>query len=155
MHLRRSCIILLAVLLTGMGVPGGVVYAQVDNPAGNTLLPVIPPGRGDACVEDTDFMRRNHMELLKHQRDETMLKGVRSEQYSLKECLSCHAVYGPDAIPVTVASSKHFCRSCHDYAAVSIDCFQCHASRPESGEISADHPFRIALPGTTSVNGSE
>ena len=155
MHLRRSCIILLAVTLTGMVGPGGAVYAQVDNPAGNTLLPVIPPGRGDACVEDTGFMRRNHMELLKHQRDETMLKGVRSEQYSLKECLSCHAVYGPDAIAVTVTSSKHFCRSCHDYAAVSIDCFQCHASRPESGEISADHPFRIALPGTTSANGSE
>ncbi len=76
-------------------------------------------------------MRRNHMELLKHQRDETMLKGKRSEQYSLKECLSCHAVYGPDAIAVTAASPAHFCRSCHDYAAVSIDCFQCHASRPD------------------------
>jgi len=131
------------------------VYAEEDNPAGSTLLPVIPMGLGDACVEDTDFMRRNHMELLKHQRDETVLKGVRSEQYSLKECLSCHVVYGPDAMPVTVASPAHFCRSCHDYAAVSIDCFQCHASRPEPGEIPADHLLRIASPGTTSVNGPE
>ena len=155
MHLRRSCIILLAVMLTGMIDAGGVVYAQVNNPAGNTLIPVIPQGRGDACVEDTDFMRRNHMELLKHQRDETVIKGVRSEQYRLQECLSCHAVYGPDSTPVTVASPKHFCRSCHDYAAVSIDCFQCHASRPESGEKPADHPFRIAFPGTTSGNGFE
>jgi len=155
MHLRRRCMILLAVILTGMVGANGVVLAEDDRSANNTLLPVIPMGQGDACVEDTGFMRRNHMELLKHQRDETVIKGVRSEQYSLKECLSCHVVYGPDAIPVTVASPAHFCRSCHDYAAVSIDCFQCHASRPESGEISADHPFRIASPGTSSVNGAE
>ncbi len=155
MHLRRICIVLLAVILTGMAGPGAVVYAQEDNTAGNTLLPVIPVGRGDACVEDTDFMRRNHMELLKHQRDETMLKGVRGEQYSLIECLSCHAVYGPDAVPVTVASPAHFCRSCHDYAAVSIDCFQCHASRPEPGEIPDDHQMSSAFPVTTNVNGAE
>ena len=155
MHLRRICIILLAVILTGMAGPGAVVYAQDDKTVSNTLLPVIPVGRGDACVEDTDFMRRNHMELLKHQRDETVLKGVRSEQYSLQECLSCHAVYGPDAIPVAVASPAHFCRSCHDYAAVSIDCFQCHASRPESGEIPDDHQMSSAFPVTTNVNGSE
>ena len=130
MHSHRSFIGVLAVVLIGISGLTGVVYA---GEVSNTLRPVIPMGLGDACVEDTDFMRRNHMELLKHQRDETTLKGVRNEQYSLKECLSCHAVYGPDAIPVTVASPSHFCRSCHDYAAVSIDCFQCHASRPESG----------------------
>lgn len=152
MHLRHTFIILLAVFLTGTS---GVVFAQEKSPTGNTLLPVIPMGQGDACVEDTDFMRRNHMELLKHQRDETVLEGVRSVQYSLKECLSCHVVYGPDSVPVTAASPNHFCRSCHDYAAVSIDCFQCHASRPQSGEIPADHPFRIALPGTTSGKGFE
>lgn len=155
MRLRRTGIILLAVMLAGMGGPGGVVYAEDDNPAGNTLLPVIPMGRGDACVEDTGFMRRNHMDLLNHQRDETVLEGVRSKQYSLKECLNCHAVYGPDAIPVTVASPAHFCRSCHDYAAVSIDCFQCHASRPEAGEIPADHQLSDTFTGTASVNGSE
>ena len=107
------------------------------------------------CVEPTEFMRRNHMELLKHQRDETTLKGVRSERYSLKECLSCHVVYGADATPVTTASPAHFCRSCHDYAAVSIDCFQCHASRPEAAELPADHQFSKVYPGIASVNGSE
>jgi len=155
MHLRRRCMILLAVILTGMVGANGVVLAEDDRSANNTLLPVIPMGQGDACVEDTGFMRRNHMELLKHQRDETVINGVRSEQYSLQECLSCHAVYGADDIPVTVASPRHFCRSCHDYAAVSIDCFQCHASRPEPGDMPADHPFRIASPGTASVNGAE
>ena len=133
MNWRRICITLLAVMLIGIGSPGAVVFAEESNAVKSTLLPVIPMGRGDACVEDTGFMRRNHMELLKHQRDETMLKGERSEQHSLKECLDCHAVPGPDTKPVTFTDSSHFCRSCHDYAAVSIDCFQCHASRPESG----------------------
>jgi len=131
MYPRRSFSRSLAILLIGISSLTGVVFADSGN--ANTLQPAIPVGQGDACVRDTDFMRRNHMELLKHQRDETTLKGLRNEQHSLKECLSCHAVYGPDAIPVTVASPSHFCRSCHDYAAVSIDCFQCHASRPESG----------------------
>ena len=155
MNLRLICIAMLAVALVSIGSPGAVVYAEEGNAVNNTLLPVIPMGRGDACVEDTGFMRRNHMELLKHQRDETMLKGERSEQHSLKECLDCHAVPGPDAKPVTFTDSSHFCRSCHDYAAVSIDCFQCHASRPESGILPADHQFSGVFPGTAKVNGSE
>ena len=94
--------------------------------------PAIAEGQGDACVADTDFMRRNHMDLLKHQRDETMQDGVRGNPYSLRECLDCHVVMGADAMPVTASDPQHFCRSCHDYAAVSIDCFGCHASRPEA-----------------------
>ena len=74
MHPHRSIIGVLAVVLIGISSLAGVVYAGEN---GNTLRPVIPMGQGDACVEDTDFMRRNHMELLKHQRDETMLNGVR------------------------------------------------------------------------------
>ena len=125
---RASCVMLVLVLVCMTS----LAYAAEEQNAGNGgLLPVIPMGQGDNCVEDTDFMRRNHMDLLEHQRDETMKEGIRGKPYSLKECLSCHAVNGPDAIPVTVSSPQHFCRSCHDYSAVSIDCFQCHASRPE------------------------
>jgi [DsrC]-trisulfide reductase subunit J len=113
---------------------GAVAFASVfvlTDASGDVPYPDIARGQGESCVADTDFMRRNHMSLLMHQRDDTMRKGIRSKQYSLKECLACHAVAGPDAIPVTVEDPKHFCRSCHDYAAVKIDCFQCHASRPE------------------------
>lgn len=149
---RISTAMLVVLLVVISGVPG-LVFAEQSNAGG--LLPVIPQGRGDACVEDIGFMRRNHMELLKHQRDETMLKGVRSKQYSLKECLDCHAVYGPDARPVTSASPKHFCRSCHDYAAVSIDCFQCHASRPEPAELPDDHRLSSVFSNTATVNGPE
>jgi len=125
--LRYASIGMLAVVLTCMAV---AAYAEtMDN---GVPLPLIAKGQGDRCVADTDFMRRNHMNMLKHQRDETMQKGVRGEPYSLRDCINCHAVNGADAMPVTVASPQHFCRSCHDYAAVSIDCFQCHASRPDT-----------------------
>ena len=136
MKLRRTFKKVLAlspVYLAGMVFVANAAYegeAVIGVP-----FPVIPMGQGDSCVEDTDFMRRNHMSMLNHQRDETTLHGIRTEQHSLKECINCHLVNGPDANPVSVASPQHFCRSCHDYTAVSIDCFQCHASRPESGGV--------------------
>jgi predicted CXXCH cytochrome family protein len=133
-NLRRTSKKVLALLLVYLASMTFVANAADEDKAGGRVpFPVIPMGQGDSCVEDTDFMRRNHMSMLKHQRDETVLKGIRAEQHSLKECINCHVVNGPDAKPLTVASPQHFCRSCHDYAAVSIDCFQCHASRPESG----------------------
>lgn len=95
-------------------------------------LPKPAHGRGEKCVADTDWMRRNHMTVLMHQRHETVHDGIRTKRFSLEGCIDCHAVKGVDGKPVTIASPKHFCRTCHDYAAVRIDCFECHASRPES-----------------------
>ena len=140
MDWRRAAIGMLAVVLLIMAGPVVVAHAQeIDGKSNGVPLPVIPMGSGESCVKDTDYMRRNHMDMLKHQRDETVLEGIRSEQYSLTECLDCHAVTGANAEPVTVSSPQHFCRSCHDYAAVSIDCFQCHASRPESAAMGDAH----------------
>jgi len=120
-HSRFAAMIALVVVVLGMPL---LILAGVP-------VPEIQQGQGNACVEDTEFMRRNHMDLLSHQRDETVLQGIRGEQHSLKECVSCHAIEGEDLLPLTAASPQHFCRSCHDYAAVKIDCFGCHASRPE------------------------
>ena len=93
--------------------------------------PDIPEAiQGKQCVEETEFMRKNHMDLLQHQRDETMYKGIRTKKHSLKECFTCHVVKDANNTPVTVSNPKHFCRECHDYAAVNVDCFQCHASVP-------------------------
>jgi len=72
------------------------------------------------------------MNILLHQRDETVKVGIRTKQHSLKECISCHAVTAQDDTFLTVESPEHFCRSCHDYAAIKIDCFDCHASRPDA-----------------------
>jgi 5-methylcytosine-specific restriction endonuclease McrA len=74
-------------------------------------------------------MRRNHMNILKHQRDETMRKGLRGSQDSLKNCIECHV----NPKTNSVASSKDdFCMGCHNYAAVKIDCFECHSSKPKA-----------------------
>jgi predicted CXXCH cytochrome family protein len=93
-------------------------------------LPKPARGQGEHCVADTAWMRRNHPSVLMHQRDATVHDGIRTPRFSLKGCINCHAVKGADGKPVTVASPQHFCRTCHDYAAVQIDCFECHASRP-------------------------
>lgn len=116
----------LVAVLTYM--PGAAADTELE---GRVPVPVISAGKGDACVADTDFMRRHHMDMLKHQRDDTVQQGIRTEQYSLKECVACHTVPGADGRAVTAESPQHFCSSCHNYVAVKIDCFECHASRPE------------------------
>ncbi len=89
--------------------------------------PVIEAARGDKCVEDPAFMRRNHMNLLKHQRDDTLRGGIRTAKYSLKTCVECHASQTNGSVNV---ASTNFCQSCHTYAAIKIDCFECHANKP-------------------------
>jgi hypothetical protein len=101
--------------------------------AGDSLLPVVPEAQrrvseAQGCVEPTADMRRNHMKYLLHHRDETVHEGIRTKRFSLKECIDCHVSSAPDA--PRVSSVKHFCNSCHTYAAVNIDCFECHADRP-------------------------
>ena len=91
--------------------------------------PVIEAGKGEKCVESTEFMRRNHMELLKHQRDATMHQGIRTTKYSLNGCIDCHASRKNNSV---VGSDQNFCQSCHSYTAVTIDCFECHASKPRT-----------------------
>lgn len=94
----------------------------------------IPKANGGKCVEDTEYMRKNHMKLLYHQRNETVHLGIRTKKHSLKECINCHVVK-VDGKPVSIASPKHFCRECHDYASVNIDCFECHASKPRAKKV--------------------
>jgi len=118
--------------------------------AGESRVPIPSPakGKGEQCVRETSFMRASHMNLLLHQRDETMKKGIRTKQYSLKECVACHAVPGNDGQPVSYENPKNFCRSCHDYVAVKIDCFECHASKPPVNRAKAmpngDNGYRVS-----------
>jgi hypothetical protein len=106
--------------------------ALAGDAGGRTPVPDIPKAQGDHCVRDTAFMRRYHMTMLLQQRDETVHQGVRGGDFSIARCVACHAVPGADGKPVSYADPKHFCRSCHAYASVSIDCFECHASKPET-----------------------
>jgi hypothetical protein len=112
--------------LLGLVLAGSVLSVAADD-GGRTALPVLEPARaGTQCVEPPDVMRRNHMRFLKHQRDETVHGGVRGAKHSLKGCVDCHA--GRNTASVAAAPGD-FCVSCHTYAAVRIDCFECHASK--------------------------
>ncbi len=110
-------------LMALLAIAGSVIAAESRVP-----LPQLSTALGERCVEETDFMRRNHMQLLKHQRDETMHRGIRTERHSLKNCLSCHA---PERPAADQQEQQHFCRSCHVYTGVRLDCFGCHARYAE------------------------
>jgi predicted CXXCH cytochrome family protein len=111
-----------------------LIVALAANARAEGVAPAPPKGKGERCVESVEFMRRHHMEMLKHQRGETVHRGVRDGRFSLKGCVNCHEVKDAGGKAVSFKDSRHFCRTCHDYAAVRIDCFECHASRPGEAE---------------------
>ena len=68
----------------------------------------IPKGKGDHCVRDTAFMRRYHMMMLKHQRDDTVHEGVRGGDFSIRACVDCHAVNGAGRAAGRLCRSEAF-----------------------------------------------
>ena len=95
---------------------------------GRTAKPVIEIANPGKCVAPVDEMRRNHMEMLKHQRDRTMRQGIRGEPASLNACIECHASKKTGSV---LGSNENFCQSCHSYVAVKLDCWDCH--QPKAG----------------------
>jgi len=84
------------------------------------------------CVEATQVMRRDHMKFLLHQRDETMHEGIRTKKHSLVNCISCHVNKDAQDKFIPANAKGQFCETCHTFAGVSMDCFQCHATKPRS-----------------------
>lgn len=117
----------LALILAMVLLPAAAAGQQSDG----VPSPRITRGKGANCIADTAYMRRFHMRELVHQRDATVREGRRGQDFSLRECVACHASTGGDGQPVPVNAPGEFCAGCHEYAAVRIDCFQCHATRPE------------------------
>jgi hypothetical protein len=101
------------------------------------------------CVAPTDFMRRNHMELIEHQRDETVHKGIRATDHSLAGCIDCHVQFDQQGQPVPVNAAKQFCAGCHKSVGESLTCFQCHSPVPKAppsadSGVAFHHPERAA-----------
>jgi hypothetical protein len=107
----------LAVVLTVAG-----FAAAEEKRARRVAVPVVKIEKGEACVAPTEDMRRDHMNMLLHQRDRTLRQGIREPHFSLKNCVDCHASRETGS----VLGKDGFCSSCHVYAAVSMDCFECH-----------------------------
>ena len=92
--------------------------------------PVLTPKalEAKACVRDKTWINANHMQLLNEWRDAVVRNGERmyvnlegkSFDMSLSNtCLDCHS------------NKVEFCDRCHDYAAVSPYCWDCHIENPK------------------------
>ncbi|RDH81084.1 MAG: hypothetical protein DIZ80_13275 [endosymbiont of Galathealinum brachiosum] len=109
-----------------------------------SFAPKVPhPTNGTTeCVQPEDEMKKNHMNYILHQRDETMHNGIRTETYSLKKCINCHV---PENSTARFGDDKHFCSSCHNFTGVSIDCFQCHMDRPMKNKAMGKNPHNAQV----------
>jgi hypothetical protein len=90
------------------------------------------PDGATPCVEDREYMRAHHMELLDRWRDAVVRKGDQAPYVSqtfgtkhkkslTKTCMACHT------------SRETFCDKCHEYANVAsaIRCWDCHHVGPK------------------------
>jgi hypothetical protein len=107
-----------------MRIAAGILAAALLS-AAHADAPRIRIEHGDACVAPVAEMRRDHMKMLVHQRDRTVRQGQREPRFSLKGCVDCHASQKTGS----VLGKEGFCSSCHEYAAVKIDCFECHTPK--------------------------
>ena len=81
------------------------------------------------CVEERQYMRSNHMDLLDQWRNQVVREGddrqieISGHKYHkslTKGCMACHV------------SRENFCARCHDYADVRPTCWDCHAESKEN-----------------------
>jgi len=134
------------------------VFADDESAEKPSFAPEIPhPTNGSTkCVRSEDEMKKNHMNYILHQRDETMHKGIRTETFALHECINCHVDKNSN---VRFGDPRHFCSSCHNYAGVSIDCFQCHNDRPSEEDNDkqalSNTVSRQIIAGTSANNSAE
>jgi len=121
---------LLALLvLSGAGAAVGTAWAA--DAGGRVPKPAISVDKGTQCLDTPAVMRRTHMEMLKHQRDRTVHLGERGIKVTLNGCIDCHAGKAAGAAAgAAVGKPEAFCEGCHRYAAVKLDCFECHQARP-------------------------
>ena len=154
----NSLLALGAAVVTAAVLSLGVAVGQAQ--AGDAPKPVITKAvKGEQCVEDTEYMRKNHMKLLNVHRDKTVIEGVRTQKHSLKQCINCHASEKTGSV---ATAKEDFCVSCHSYAAVKIDCFDCHSTKPQGS--AAMHPLnaetahykhKLAAQATATVSAEE
>lgn len=115
-NLRRASLAAVAALWLAPG-----IAAAPASGAG----PALDRARSGPCVEDPRLMRRTHMDVVRHGRNDTVHLGIRDRRESIAGCVDCHANAADGSV---VGSNTHFCQGCHAYAAVKIDCFECHSS---------------------------
>lgn len=126
----------------------GTIQAEA---IGGFVVPGSQAEDAETCVEATRDMRRYHMEFIRHQRDTTVYQGIRHTKYSLSGCVSCHTGHDASGTPIPINAPGQFCNACHVTAAVTLNCFDCHATVPDGeawNQVSGSdqrHPHGAAL----------
>jgi hypothetical protein len=100
-------------MLTAILAVVGLWASLASSSAAHGKGPHEVPAEGK-CIKETDWMRHNHMDFLRHKRAITVREGVRVKDESLLNCATCHT------------SRTKFCDKCHDFVGVRPDCFECH-----------------------------
>jgi hypothetical protein len=104
-----AVVLFLAILVFPLVYNGGASMTGAS-----TGKPKLAEGKGKKCVRDEDWMRRNHMTLLKHVREDAVRMAIPAGESGLRGCVSCHPKRG------------EFCDRCHSYVGASPECWRCH-----------------------------
>ena len=129
-YMKALRLLLISILLGWLTVTATAAGEVESSGFGAVAIPQPgKPGNASACVEPVEVMRREHMNLLLHQRDDTVLDGERDGKYSLVGCMDCHNPAESAETAIRYPDPQHFCAGCHLYTSVQIDCFECHADR--------------------------
>lgn len=85
--------------------------------------------KATACIEETKWMKAEHMQMLDTWRDQVVregnrvytskMSGAHFEMSLQNTCMDCHD------------SKKDFCDKCHEAAAVAPYCWDCHIAPKE------------------------
>lgn len=98
--------------------------------------PELPPGGEKQCVAPAAEMRASHMVLLNEWRDDVLRNGnrvavtVNGKEYRKGlqiACMQCHT------------NKEKFCDSCHVYASVTPNCWDCHLTPTAAAEKKETH----------------
>ena len=115
----------------GKSAEASQVEVSLDTPTINAL-----PEDERQCIYDTDYMLKNHMEILHQWKVQVVRDGNRTlvtpdgrefEMSLQNTCLDCHSNY------------DEFCEKCQDANGVDPNCWTCHTnSATESGSQTAE-----------------
>ncbi|MDR3437122.1 respiratory nitrate reductase subunit gamma [Telmatospirillum sp.] len=139
-RVKRTKLAVGVVLALLLAVPAVVAGVQISADGWTAPLPdyakLIRSHRGD----DPTVMIRNHPNFLMHKQTAVIYDGVRKTDETIERCVSCHVKKDASGQPVDFENPKHFCTACHTKAAVTMDCFECHNSKPAPVRQSALEP---------------
>jgi len=89
-----------------------------------------PPNGSKECVEQVEYMRSFHMDLLNEWRDDVVRKETRDyvsttngrafDMSLSRTCMDCHS------------NKADFCDRCHNFLAVTPYCWDCHVEPKEA-----------------------